>query len=78
MCQDSRVGGRGHSCHLALRGGGGAAPGRLGTPGSPPATRALGSRAGSPFTGEWLEQEVYGAPLSDANGLKPIKRDGFM
>lgn len=55
---------------------GGVAPGRAGTPGSPPASR--GSRAGSPSVGERLEQEVYGAALSDANGLKPIKRDGFM
>lgn len=39
---------------------------------------ARDSRAGSPVAGERLEQEVYGAALSDANGLKPIKRDGFM
>lgn len=39
---------------------------------------ARDSRAGSPSAGERLEQEVYGAALSDANGLKPIKRDGFM
>lgn len=39
---------------------------------------AWGSRAGSPSARECLEKEVYGAALSDANGLKPIKRDGFM
>lgn len=77
-CQSGGAGGRGHSCHLALWEGGlgGVAPGRAGTPGSLPASR--GSRAGSPSAGERLEQEVYGAALSDANGLKPIKRDGFM
>lgn len=41
-------------------------------------TGAWGSRAGSPSMRECLEKEVYGAALSDANGLKPIKRDGFM
>lgn len=56
-----------------------------GTGGQPQAERgsqlptgAWGSRAGSPSMRECLEKEVYGAALSDANGLKPIKRDGFM
>lgn len=72
-------GGRGCSCHLALPGGGGGQPRVERGPRAPRRRRgARDSRAGSPVAGERLEQEVYGAALSDANGLKPIKRDGFM
>lgn len=60
-------------------GGGGGQPRVERGPRAPRRRRgARDSRAGSPVAGERLEQEVYGAALSDANGLKPIKRDGFM
>lgn len=61
------------------RGGGGGSPGWSGDPGLPAGGVGHGTAVpGLPVAGERLEQEVYGAALSDANGLKPIKRDGFM
>lgn len=74
-CQGCGVGEQQPSCHLALQRHRGTAPGREGIP---PPPWGMGQPAGSPSMRECLEKEVYGAALSDANGLKPIKRDGFM
>lgn len=78
-CQGGGAGGTRMQLPPGPAGGGGGQPRVERGPRAPRRRRgARDSRAGSPVAGERLEQEVYGAALSDANGLKPIKRDGFM